>query len=202
MKKLVTAILCLIMCLTAVCGFAAEAANGFEMSAEYMMEWHDYFLENAYGDNWCYPIIRLSDNEYPGCVAFSTDSRLVDIVCDTGDTDDLQLINIIIFRSDLENDPDAFAELIAHFVGTMYLYLPDMVAVGDSDAFIDDLVAQMLLAYEQPSGTVWYADPVDFGGVAEVVAYVENSDTFGIYIWFYEPVTYNFLVDRAEMMKE
>ncbi len=202
MKKILIAVLSIIMCLSAVCGFAAEATPEYDLSAQFMVEWHNYFLENAYGDGDGYPLIRLSDDEYPGCVSYSTDSRLIDIIYENGDGEGLQLINVIIFRSDVEGDEHAFTLFMKHFVGTMYLYLPDMAAAANADTFTDELVDQMLLAWEQPYGSVWYGEPVDFGGVAEVVAYVEESDTFGVYIWFYEPISHDFLIERAEMMSE
>jgi len=200
MKKILSAVLCLILCLSCISAFAAETPE-YARSAALMVEQHDRFLESVYGDGQGYPLKMVDPSEYPGCVAYSTESRMIDLLFEPWNNGEgLQLINIIIFRDDLESDDAAFEELMKHLIGIMFLYLPDMAAVGDTDTFTNELVTGVVEAMGQPEGASWESAVVDFGGVAEVVAYVQN-ETFGIYIWFYEPISHSFLEARLASME-
>jgi len=118
MKRIISAIICAVMCLCCMGAFAEEA--GFIQTAAAVVELHDIFLSEGYEYGQGYPLIQVSEDEYPGCVAYSTDSRLVDIIFEPGDEGgELQLINIVIFRDDLEADINSFNEIAMHLVGVV-----------------------------------------------------------------------------------
>jgi len=202
MKKMLAAVLCMIMALSCLTAFA-EAKTGYAKVAEHITEFHYFFLSQSETvDNpaeLC-PLLELT-GAYEGSVAYSTDSRFFDIVFVSDETGMcVSEIHILAYRSDMESDPDANTKAFAHVIGLLYPFVLDLSNTSDGgDAFIDGMVTGIVESYSQPDGADWEAAGCDYGGICEVTPYT-IGDTFGICISFYEPLSEAELTSRNYLM--
>ena len=199
MKKFIAMLLCILIAAMCVpCSAEVAEKSVFQKTAEEFTFFHyaffEEFTEYEFGDN--YPLLELTGHSYGNVAAYSTESRLYDVVFLPDETgDNIWAIHIIAYRSDVV-DYAEFETGFMHVLGLLYPFIIEMSADGGADAFSEEVMKAMATVSVKPQGTEFYHAPVNYAGMADVEVYV-NADTFGIGIYFPEPVSWEELDSRA-----
>ena len=205
MKKLIAAFLCLaILCIPA---FAEEEAKtGAAAVAKEFTYFHYAAIyiggQYEFGEN--YPLVELEGHGYGDYEAYSTESRLFDVVFVPDETGEgIIEIHILGWAANCAGVGDDFTyanhALYNHVIALLFPFSLEGYNNDPEGVFGDSLLKELATASIQGMNSSYYSDLINFGSTANVQIYVNNG-TYAAAIIFDEPVTEEILAERSWML--